>query len=139
MICTGNRKNSMIHKNYDFWTDRKRPRLPFLAKYMADQITTAFTTLKKSEFRSRFKMTNKDRHYIHTKGIDTIRSHAVDFITTRLAPAFPKDDGKQTAMKGASRLAYFNLYRPCLVQGDLQTMEILDHIIWMVPNPYEGW
>ncbi|MGD9308819.1 MAG: DUF4186 family protein [Desulfosarcina sp.] len=34
------------------------------------------------------------------KGIETIRSHIIDFITTRLAPAFPKNDGKQTPMKG---------------------------------------
>ena len=35
-------------------------------------------------------------------GIDTIRSHAIDYITTGLAPApaFPKNDGKQTPMKG---------------------------------------
>jgi hypothetical protein len=45
-------------------------------------------------------LTDKDRQYIHYKGIDTIRSHAIDFITTRLAPAFPKNDGKQTPMKG---------------------------------------
>ena len=47
---------------------------------MFDRINTA---LKKSKFRSRFKLTDKDCQYIHTKGTDTIRSHAVDFITTR--------------------------------------------------------
>jgi len=45
-------------------------------------------------------LTEKDRQYIKDKDIDTIRSHAVDFITTRLASAFPKNDGKQTPMKG---------------------------------------
>jgi len=67
---------------------------------MTNQITTALTALKKSKFRSRFKLTDKDRQYIHTKGTDTIRSHAFDFITARLAPAYPKNDGKQTPMKG---------------------------------------
>ncbi len=67
---------------------------------MTDQITKALTALKKFEFRSRFKLTYMDRLYIHTKGIDTIRPHTVDFITTRLAPANPKNDGKQTPMKG---------------------------------------
>ena len=67
---------------------------------MTDQIITALAALKKSKFRSRFKLTDKERQYIQGKGIDTIRSHAVDFITTRLAPAFPKNDGKQTPMKG---------------------------------------
>jgi len=67
---------------------------------MIDQIAAAFAALKKSKFRSRFKLKDKDRQYIQDKGIETIRSHAVDFITTRLAPAFPKNDGKQTPMKG---------------------------------------
>ena len=58
---------------------------------MADQITTALTALKKSQFRSRFKLTDKDHQYIHDKGIDAIRSHTIDFITTRLAPVFPKE------------------------------------------------
>lgn len=67
---------------------------------MNDQIAAALTALKNSKFRSRFKLTDKDRLYIEDKGIDTIRSHAIDFITARLAPAFPKNDGKQTPMKG---------------------------------------
>jgi len=67
---------------------------------MTDQITTTLTALKKSKFRFSFNLTNKDLQYIQDKGIDTIRSHAIDFIMTRLAPAFPKNDGKQTPMKG---------------------------------------
>jgi hypothetical protein len=42
----------------------------------------------------------EDREYIHSKGIDTIRSHAIDSFTSRLAPAFPKNDGKQTPRRG---------------------------------------
>ena len=67
---------------------------------MTDQTTAAFTALQKSKFQPRFKLSNKDRQYIHSNGIDTIRSHAIDFITTRLAPALPKNEGKQTPMKG---------------------------------------
>jgi len=67
---------------------------------MIDQIATAFDALKKSKFRSRFKLKDKDRQYIQDKGIDTIRSHAVDFITSRLAQPYPKNDGKQTPMRG---------------------------------------
>ena len=67
---------------------------------MIDQIATALATLKKSKFRSRFKLTDKDRQYIQDKGIYTIRSHAVDFITSRLTQPYPKNDGKQTPMKG---------------------------------------
>jgi exodeoxyribonuclease V alpha subunit len=32
--------------------------------------------------------------------MDTIRQHAYDFVRTRLAPAMPENDGKQTPMKG---------------------------------------
>jgi len=67
---------------------------------MIDQVITALTALKNSKFRSRFKLTDKDRQYINDKGITTIRSHADDFITSRLAPPNPKNDGKQTPMKG---------------------------------------
>ena len=67
---------------------------------MPDKITTSLTALKKSKFRSRFKLTDKDCQYIQTKGIDIIRSHAIDFITSRLASAHPKNDGKQTPMRG---------------------------------------
>jgi exodeoxyribonuclease V alpha subunit len=67
---------------------------------MTDQIARALAALKKSRFRSRFKLTDKDRQYIQDKGIDTIRSHAMDFITSRLAPIDPKNDGKQTPMRG---------------------------------------
>ncbi|MBO6167284.1 MAG: DUF4186 family protein, partial [Kiritimatiellae bacterium] len=34
------------------------------------------------------------------KGLETIRSHCEDFIRTRLAPANPSNDGKQTPMRG---------------------------------------
>ncbi len=55
---------------------------------------------KSSKFRSRFHLKETDFKYIEDKGIDTIKSHATDFITKRLAPAFPHNDGKQTPMKG---------------------------------------
>ena len=64
------------------------------------QIPQALASLKKSKFRSKFKLTEKDRQYTHDKGIDTIRQHAIDFIKTRIAPQYPKNDGKQTPMRG---------------------------------------
>jgi hypothetical protein len=67
---------------------------------MTKDVNAALAALKNSKFRSRFKLTDKDHQYIRDKGIDTICSHAIDFITTRLAPVFPKNDGKQTPMRG---------------------------------------
>ena len=43
--------------------------------------------LAKSKFRSRFKLREKELEYIKEKGLDTIHSHACDFIRDRVAPA----------------------------------------------------
>ena len=61
---------------------------------------TAFARLAKSKFRSRFHLSDADRKYIAEKGMDVIRAHCEDFIRTRLAPANPVNDGKQTPMRG---------------------------------------
>ena len=60
----------------------------------------AFARLAKNKFRSRFKLTAKDREYIVEKGMATIRRHAEDFVAKKLAPAQPENDGKQTPMRG---------------------------------------
>ena len=56
--------------------------------------------LSKSKFRSSFKLKQKDFDYINQKGLAVIESHAKDFISKRIAPAFIANDGKQTPMKG---------------------------------------
>lgn len=63
-------------------------------------INETFIRLKKSKFRAGFHLTAKDKKYIEEKGMDVIRQHAADFISKRLAPAFPENDGKQTPMRG---------------------------------------
>ena len=59
-----------------------------------------FLRLKSSPFRSKFRLSADDVKYIEQKGLDTIERHARDFVAQRLAPAFPKNDGKQTPMRG---------------------------------------
>ena len=56
--------------------------------------------LSKSKFRSSFKLNEKDNTYIKEKGMEKIKSHAYDFIEKRLKEENPKNDGKQTPMKG---------------------------------------
>lgn len=56
--------------------------------------------LRKSKFRSSFKLDEKDKRYVDIKGLEMIQKHAKDFITKRLAPAFPKRDGRQTPYSG---------------------------------------
>lgn len=53
-----------------------------------------------SKFRASFKLKQKDLSYIEAKGIDTIRRHAYDFVTKRLADVSCVTDGKQTPTKG---------------------------------------
>ena len=64
------------------------------------KVDSALELLKRSSFRSKFMLIAGDRQYIQDKGLGTIRQHAFDFINLRIAPQFPKNDGKQTPMKG---------------------------------------
>ena len=61
---------------------------------------SALARLSKSAFRSRFHLSAELKRYAVEKGRDAIRRHAFDFIRSRLAPAFPKNDGRQTPMRG---------------------------------------
>lgn len=63
-------------------------------------INETLLKFKKSDFRARFHLTEKDKVYIAEKGMDTVRKHAEEFVRTRLAPAYPPNDGKQTPMRG---------------------------------------
>ncbi len=56
--------------------------------------------LARSRFRSRFKLGARESGYLQEKGGEIIRSHALDFINRRLAPREPRNDGRQTPMRG---------------------------------------
>lgn len=60
----------------------------------------ALAKLARSEFRSSFHLTKKERAYLAQKGMDVMREHAEDFVRQKLAPAEPHNDGKQTPMHG---------------------------------------
>ena len=59
-----------------------------------------FKRLSRSEFRSRFHLSEEDKDYVEKQGMDVLRSHAKEIIEKRLADASPKNDGKQTPMRG---------------------------------------
>ena len=84
-------------------------------------IPQKLTALKKSKFSSKFRLKQKNRDYITTKGLETIKDHAYEFISARIAPAFPKNDGKQTPMKNHSVLiaqhATASICRKCINNG----------------------
>ena len=56
--------------------------------------------LERSKFRARFKLDSDDLVYIGQIELPRLKGHAYDFIRKRLAPAQPKNDGKQTPFKG---------------------------------------
>lgn len=63
-------------------------------------ISEALDRLSRSTFRASFHLRHSDIDYINVQGMDRIRMHAQEFIRLRLAPAEPRNDGKQTPMKG---------------------------------------
>ena len=63
-------------------------------------IEDILSRLSRSSFRSRFQLSLEEIAYIQSKGMETIRSHAEDFVRQRLAPARIPNDGKQTPMRG---------------------------------------
>src|ERR1051326_4203559 len=59
-----------------------------------------FTGLSKSDFRRRIRLGGRDAEYLRAKGLPVVMEHAADFIEKRLAPAEPKNDGRQTPWRG---------------------------------------
>jgi hypothetical protein len=66
----------------------------------ARNLDRLFDRLSGSAFRARFRLGEKETTYLEAKGAEVIRSHAADFVARRLAPAQPRNDGKQTPMRG---------------------------------------
>lgn len=48
----------------------------------------------------KFVLGEPEQEYITSRGMDILRLHATDFVNKRLAPAHPKNDGRQTPTKG---------------------------------------
>lgn len=109
---------------------------------MRGRIAQVLESTRKSSFRSRFKIDEKDLLYIRKKGIETIRNHAIDFVTFRIADSFPKNDGKQTPMKGhlafKAQHATATCCRGCLQKwhgikkGKTLTAEEIDFIVDLI-------
>lgn len=56
----------------------------------------AFRRLKASSFRRKFHLQGKERAYLETWGLPHVMKQAADLIAKRLAPAEPRNDGRQT-------------------------------------------
>ncbi len=112
---------------------------------MNAHIPQTLESLKKSTFRSKFKLFSKDKQYIRDKGIEAIRQHAIDFIKNRIAPHYPKNDGKQTPMKGhpvfIAQHATATCCRSCIQKwyGIKKGKELTDQEIQFLVELIMGW
>jgi hypothetical protein len=59
-----------------------------------------FAALDTSAFRRRFRLAAREREYLRARGLPTVLEHARDFVAARLAPAEPRNDGRQTPFRG---------------------------------------
>ncbi|MEA2345216.1 MAG: hypothetical protein QOF63_3385 [Thermoanaerobaculia bacterium] len=60
------------------------------------EIDEAFRRLAAAPFRRKFRLAGLERAYVETWGLPAVMKHGAKFIAERLAPAFPRNDGKQT-------------------------------------------
>lgn len=67
---------------------------------MDTEIKKTLARLRQSPFRRRFRIDGHDLALVHRKGIEVIRQHAEEFVHGRLSSSEPKNDGRQTPMKG---------------------------------------
>jgi Domain of unknown function (DUF4186) len=65
-----------------------------------DQIDVRIDRIGRQRFRSKFHLYARDRATVDLRGMETIRQHARDLIAKKLAPAQPRNDGKQTPYRG---------------------------------------
>lgn len=79
-----------------------------------------FSALSRSKFRSRFRLGAKEQAYLVEKTLPVILEHGRQFVQERLAPAEPKNDGRQTPMRGhpifIAQHATATCCRGCLVK-----------------------
>ena len=101
-----------------------------------------FAALGRSEFRRRFRLGGKEAEYLRQKGLSTIREHAREFVTDRLAGADPANDGRQTPMKNhpvfIAQHATATCCRGCLQKwhripkGKPLTPEQIDYVVEVI-------
>jgi hypothetical protein len=107
-----------------------------------------FSALGKSRFRSRFRLGPKELAYLADRGLPVVLEHGRQFITERLAPAQPKNDGRQTPMRGhpvfIAQHATATCCRGCLAKwhridrGTPLTPEQIDYVLAVIQRWLES-
>jgi hypothetical protein len=98
-----------------------------------------FTALGRSTFRSRFRLGAKETAYLREKTLAVVLEHGRRFVIERLADAHPKNDGRQTPMRGhpifVAQHATATCCRGCLAkwhaipEGQPLLAEQIDYVI----------
>jgi predicted Fe-S protein YdhL (DUF1289 family) len=101
-----------------------------------------FAALARSPFRSRFRLGPKERAYVEQKTLPVVLEHGRKFISERLAPSEPANDGRQTPMRGhpvfVAQHATATCCRGCLAKwhfiakGEPLSDEQVDHILRVI-------
>ena len=89
-------------------------------------IDARIDAIARNPFRSKFHLRGRELAYVELRGMETVRAHARDFVDQRLAPAAPRNDGKQTPWGGhpvfRAQHATGTCCRSCLLRNhDLPT------------------
>lgn len=135
-------KRYLIDRKYQM-VQASRAGIDFSSvKGYTNSFDSLFQRLKQSKFRDSFKLNQRDREYIGSKGIEKIESHCRDFIRERLAPKDIPNDGKQTPMKGhpvfIAQHATATCCRGCLYkwhkipQGRQLTQQEQDYVVSVI-------
>ena len=107
-----------------------------------------FAALGRSAFRRRFRLRGKELAYLRERGLGAVVSHARDFVGRRLAPANPRDDGRQTPMRNhpvfVAQHATATCCRGCLEKwhriprGRPLTAEEQEHVVRVIARWLAG-
>lgn len=65
-----------------------------------DELDARLHRIGQHHFRAKFRLRGRDRAVVDLRGITTVRKHAEELIERRLAPAEPRNDGRQTPYRG---------------------------------------
>lgn len=101
-----------------------------------------FAALARSKFRSRQRLGVRERAYLREKTLPVVLEHGRRFVTQRLAPAEPENDGRQTPMRGhpifIAQHATATCCRDCLAKwhriprGKALSQEEIDYVLRVI-------
>ena len=63
-------------------------------------IDATISALAKQPFRARFHLRGREAAMVQLRGMEAVRAHARELLAARVAPAAPRNDGKQTPYRG---------------------------------------